>query len=141
MKRRDVMFLLGGAALASPISVHAQQTAMPSIGFVSVASPRGSAQPLSGFHKGLGETGYVEGHNVTIEYRWAEGRKDRLPAMVADLVHRHVAVLVAPTTAAALAAKAATTTIPIVFEIAYDPIRSGSASSPALTGRAATSRG
>jgi putative ABC transport system substrate-binding protein len=95
------------------------------VGFVNVSSAKGHAQQLSAFLEGLDETGYVDGRNVAIEYRWAEDRSDRLPAMVADLVHRQVAVIAATTTSAALAAKAATTTIPIVFEIADDPVRLG----------------
>ena len=124
MRRRDFVRLLGAAA-TWPIGARAQQPTMPVIGFVNTASPQGYARPLSAFLKGLSETGYVDGRNVAIEYRWAEGDADRLPGFIAELVRRQVSVIVATTTQAALAAKGAATMIPIVFETASDPIRLG----------------
>jgi putative ABC transport system substrate-binding protein len=125
MQRRRFISLLGGAAVAWPFAARAQQPAMQVVGFLNTASAQLYTRQLAAFLKGLGEAGYVDGRNVAIEYRWAEGQHERLPAMAADLVRRQVTVIVATTTPAALAAKAATTTIPIVFELGTDPVRLG----------------
>src|SRR5580700_2606766 len=134
MRRRDVLVLIGGAAVFRPRTNHAQH-AIPAIGVLSIMSPASALPFVAAFRQGLSETGYVEGQNVTIEYRWAEGRYDQLPALSADLVGRKVDLIATiGGIAEALATKTATSTIPIVFGSGVDPVESGAVASLARPG-------
>jgi putative ABC transport system substrate-binding protein len=122
MRRREFITLLSVAA-TWPLAVHAQQPAPPVVAFVRDGSPESASRFVAAFRKGLGESGYIEGQNVSVEYHWLEGQLDRLPVLMADLVRRHVAVIAAPGNGPAIAAKAATATIPIVFGVGGDPVQ------------------
>ena len=142
MKRREFITLLGGAAVAWPAAARAERAPLPVIGYLSARTAEDSVEVLAEFRRGLGETGFVEGHNVAIEYRWLAGRYDLLPEFIGDLVRRRVSVIAIPSgSSSALAAKAATQTIPIVFNIGSDPVAIGLVASLSHPGKNATGIG
>jgi putative tryptophan/tyrosine transport system substrate-binding protein len=139
MNRRHIITLLGGAAAVSPRIVRAQQAALPVVGFLNPGAPESATRDVTAFRKGLNDTGYIEGRNVTVEYHWLEGRYEQLPTLMADLVRRPVAVIAIGTSGPATrAAKAATSSIPIVFGVAGDPVQLGLVASLARPGGNAT---
>jgi putative ABC transport system substrate-binding protein len=135
IRRRDFITLLGGAAVSWPLAARAQQPAMPVIGYVSALSPQPNLYLLEIMRRSLAEAGFVEGRTIAIEYRWAEGHYERLPALASELANRNVALIVASPTPPALAAKAATASVPIVFGVTDDPVKLGLVSSIATPGR------